>query len=356
MVTSEDRHPPPCPLPPRRERGYLNSYKYFPFIFLFFPCLWAAGEPNQTMMRVAAPVVDVRSEMKDAPPDTYVHDPLEETQLLFGEEVIVRELRGDWALVECVGQQEFTHKKRWEGYPGWVRVRALVAGTAPAGSKKGVVRRFWSDIFADPIRPSSRLIRIPFGSRIDILSMKNDWYEVACPDGRRGWIRQKDVSMDIDPESESHQRLMTRVWKNARRFIGVPYYWGGLSPYDRDYKTPMTGVDCSGLVHLCYRAAGATIPRDSHEQWMMSAPVIRSDLQRGDLIFLANADKPEKIIHVAMYVGGEFLIEGPGTGQNVRRVTFKKKFGRRLSSIKFGDTVADGKKIVYFGRPATDSR
>lgn len=327
------------------------------FVFLVSPCARASGESNPPMMRVAAPVVDVRSETKDAPPDTYFHDPLEETQLLFGEDVIVRETRGEWALVECVGQPEFTHKKKWEGYPGWVRVRDLAPETIPpAGAKQGVIRRFWADILSDPIRRSARLVRIPLGSRVDILSEKNGWALVACPDGRRGWVSRKDILLDGGTTPASRQDLPTLVWKNIRQFLGVPYYWGGLSPYGKDYKNATTGVDCSGLVHLSYRAAGVAIPRDSHEQWMKSVPLKRSQLRRGDLVFLANADKPEKIVHVAMYVGGEFLIEGPGTGMKVRRVTFKKKLGRRLSGIESGDTVAEGKKIVYFGRPIPDFR
>ena len=183
--------------------------------------------------------------------------------------------------------------------------------------------------------------------RIDFRGQRGNWYQVDIPSARRGWVRRTDV--DISGRPRPGGLLGAAVWKNIRRFVGVPYYWGGLSAYRRDYGSAVTGVDCSGLTHLAYRAAGLDIPRDSHEQWMNSEPVRRADLRRGDLIFLSNTEKPDKIVHVAMYAGGEFLIEGPGTGLNVRRITFKKKFGKRLSQIESGDRA--GEKIVRFGRP-----
>lgn len=195
-------------------------------------------------------------------------------------------------------------------------------------------------------------MKIPFGSRVDILREKGSWYEIAAGAGETGWIPRRDVLSDSQLALSSRQPGAA-VWKTARCFIGTPYFWGGLSPYARNYKSAVTGVDCSGLTHLSYRAAGIGIPRDSHEQWMRSRKLRRAELQRGDLVFLANAAKPEKVVHVMMYAGGEFLIEGPGTGLKVRRVTFKKKLGRRLARIDYGDQV--GEKIVYFGRPVLSS-
>lgn len=295
-------------------------------------------------MRVVVPVANLRSEPKDAAPDTYVHDPLQESQLLYGERVLVHDIKDDWALVEGVDQIEYTHKKKWEGYPGWIKIRVL--GKIETSGSRAVVRRAWAYMHANPNSISEKIIRVPFGSFIKILNEKENWCEVSAPSGR-AWMRRRDLAFESSPPAQAV--IQTRVWKNVRGFIGVPYYWGGLSPYHPKYKEAVTGVDCSGLTHLAYRAAGIEIPRDSHEQWMMSAPVKRADLKRGDLVFLANVEKPERVVHVAMYVGGDFLIEGPGTGLKVHRVTFRKKFGKRLGKMESGDTV--GKKVVYFGRP-----
>lgn len=316
--------------------------------FFFFSTPSSAGDGRpESLRRVIVPVLDLRSEPKDAP-DTYIHDPLQESQLLFGEKVRVHEIRGDWARVEGVGQKEFTHKKLWEGYPGWVRLAALEEGQPVVGARRAVVSRPWADIRSSEGGNSPRLMRAAFGSLVDVTAQKGSWYEILHQGGRRAWIRKRDVKL-TDASAARESPLGANVWKYARSFLGVPYYWGGLSPYDPNYSSAVTGVDCSGLTHLCYRAAGRTIPRDSHEQWMKSTPLRRAQLRRGDLVFLANAEKPDKVVHVAMYVGGEFMIEGPGTGLKVRRVTFKKKLGMRLAQIESGAAI--GSKVVYFGRP-----
>lgn len=298
-------------------------------------------------MRVVAPVADVRSEPRPAP-RAYVHDPLQETQLLFGEPVLVWEVDGEWARVTSPGQMEYSHHQRWEGYPGWVRLASLdKVSTTPA--TKAVVRRNWTPLYASRGAAASPILHLPLGSFVDIVNRSGDWCEIVFTDRRTAWIRSGDVR--LSSERVPKFLIGAEVWKNVRKFIGMPYYWGGLSPKwpgDTESLEAVTGVDCSGLMHLSYRLAGLEIPRDSHEQWMASKKIGRGDLRRGDFVFLANAAKPEKVVHVAMYVGGEFMIEGPGTGLAVRRVTFKKKLGKRLENLESGDRV--GEKIVYFGR------
>ena len=321
------------------------------FISIFILFLQTTASSSEAVepefSRVIVPVVDLRSETKDAPPDSYFHDPLEESQILFGEKVQVFESRGDWVRVEAVAQKEFTHVKAWQGYPGWVRQSALGVWPSTDPSARFVVRRSWASLYSSPSGSARKFMEIPFGSRIDVLSRKGNRVEIRYQDGRPAWMR----ASDLEPfdRKDSPNTIAIKVWRNAKSFIGVPYYWGGLSAYGAACRTATTGVDCSGLTHLAYRVAGVAIPRDSHEQWMKSIPLTRSQLRRGDLVFLANAAKPDKVSHVAMYVGGEFLIEGPGTGLKVHRVTFKKKLGRRLAQIESGDTV--GEKVVYFGRP-----
>jgi cell wall-associated NlpC family hydrolase len=91
----------------------------------------------------------------------------------------------------------------------------------------------------------------------------------------------------------------------ARRFLGVPYVWGGSSP---------SGFDCSGFTSYVYRnAAGVSIPRTSRAQAGFGQPVSRGDLQPGDLVFFGSP-----VHHVGIYVGGGMMIHSPRTGDVVK--------------------------------------
>jgi cell wall-associated NlpC family hydrolase len=100
--------------------------------------------------------------------------------------------------------------------------------------------------------------------------------------------------------------------KVAKRYLGVPYLWGGTSP---------SGFDCSGLVQYSYAQIGITLPRTSREQFHAGAyiPPDRLDLlEPGDLVFFGYNGDADQIHHVGMYVGSNDFIEAPATGEFVR--------------------------------------
>ena len=107
----------------------------------------------------------------------------------------------------------------------------------------------------------------------------------------------------------------------------------------------VTGVDCSGLVNLAYRAAGLDIPRDAHEQFLRARAV--KALQPADLIFLSERGNPRRIVHVMLYAGGGELIEGPGTGTIVRRVAIAERLGKPLDWLEPGAVVDS--QTLFFG-------
>lgn len=101
----------------------------------------------------------------------------------------------------------------------------------------------------------------------------------------------------------------------AESQLGVPYVWGG--------ETPGVGFDCSGLTQWAWAQAGVSIPRTSQAQeasvplvWTTSSgqPLDLSALAPGDLFFYYNLDGTGTVDHVAMYVGGDTLIQAPFTG------------------------------------------
>jgi len=89
--------------------------------------------------------------------------------------------------------------------------------------------------------------------------------------------------------------------------LGCPYVYGGTGPCHM-------GFDCSGLAQAAWASAGVQIPRDSYEQWAALPHVPVSSIEPGDLL-IYNGEG-----HVAMYVGGGYIIDAPQTGEDVEKI------------------------------------
>jgi len=111
------------------------------------------------------------------------------------------------------------------------------------------------------------------------------------------------------------------VVADARRYLGVPYAWGGTDP--------STGLDCSGLTQRVYGDLGIDLPRVSRDQANVGTPVSSlSDAQPGDLLFFGSP-----VHHVAIYEGDGMMIEAPHTGQSVKEIKVAD-FGEPVASIR----------------------
>jgi cell wall-associated NlpC family hydrolase len=107
------------------------------------------------------------------------------------------------------------------------------------------------------------------------------------------------------PGASAVQRLLGE----GLMYIGVPYRWGGVSP--------ITGMDCSGLVQLVFRnAVGINLPRTAIEQATQGNRVSLRDLKPGDLVFFNTIGR--NISHVGIYVGNGKFLNSPTTGKFVR--------------------------------------
>ena len=89
--------------------------------------------------------------------------------------------------------------------------------------------------------------------------------------------------------------------------LGCPYVYGGTGPC-------AAGFDCSGLVQAAWAAAGISIPRDTYEQWAALPHVSASSIEPGDLLYYNGEG------HVAMYVGGGYIIDAPSSPYSVEKI------------------------------------
>lgn len=97
------------------------------------------------------------------------------------------------------------------------------------------------------------------------------------------------------------------VVAEARKYLGVPYRWGGTDP--------ATGLDCSALVQKVYGDLGYDLPRVSYQQATAGRAVEGglANARPGDILAFNSP-----VDHVGIYIGDGKMIEAPRTGLNVR--------------------------------------
>lgn len=101
--------------------------------------------------------------------------------------------------------------------------------------------------------------------------------------------------------------LGARAVESARKYLGVPYVWGGESLDEG-------GLDCSGLVQRAYGDLGVPLARVAADQARQGTPVPSlAQARPGDLLAFN-----EPVTHIAIYVGDGKMIAAPKRGDVVK--------------------------------------
>ena len=214
------------------------------------------------------------------------------TQALIGQSVIAEGGQAEWLFVQT-----------WDTYRGWIgstNVRAVEDGSMPYASRGAVavIRELFVDILESPSERAAIITKATISAELEVANSQRDWVEVALPDGRAGFIRKHEARLvDKDVAQTIWLPDPSKLIETAGRFIGVPYLWGGASPF---------GLDCSGFVQLVHRVHGVTLLRDAALQAddPRGASVETNQLRAGYLVFFGDG----RVTHVGLALGSDRFI------------------------------------------------
>lgn len=222
------------------------------------------------------------------------------TQILMGNVVKVWKQATNWFLVQSA-----------DGYLTWLEKGTFVrrARTGIDAWNAGpllVVTTLEDCVLEHPEADSQSVSDVVIGDILEMTDDHGEWFRVELPDGRAGYLPKRAAASFADWKA-ARRATADGLEQTARRFLGRPYLWGGASP---------KGLDCSGLTKLVFFLNGMDLNRDASEQARQGREIPLdadlSQLRKGDLLFFgrrASPDRPERIVHVGMYLGDRMFIQ-----------------------------------------------
>ncbi|HLK61749.1 MAG TPA: C40 family peptidase [Chthonomonadaceae bacterium] len=172
---------------------------------------------------------------------------------------------------------------------------------------------------------TQRLTSVAPGTYLAIQQTSGDWCGVLMSDGSEGWVHRQNVHLldyqvvgsgnalpdfgsgGIAPRtgSEFFRSDPQSLLREAYKYLGVPYRWGGNTS---------DGIDCSGFVKNVYAANGYPLPRTAAEQMGVGMPVSMDQLQAGDRIYFGSNGHAS---HTGIYIGNGYFIHASSGNHSV---------------------------------------
>jgi len=247
-------------------------------------------------------------------------------QALLGTPVRLFKKLGDWYLCQTPNH-----------YLGWINEQDIVLLNSKEligyqKAEKVIYNKQFGFSYQLPDINSQVVSDLTLADILKVTGQKNDFLEIEYPDGRKAYVqKEKTISSD-----EWLNRIPTeeRVVAVAKKFMGIPYLWGGFSS-----KT----IDCSGFTSIIYLMNGLVLQRDASQQFLygenLGNKYDTKKMRPGDLLFFGSesGDK-SKITHVAMYIGNDEFIHASGrvkiNTMDSSQTHFLKEYPKRLAGAR----------------------
>ncbi len=197
-----------------------------------------------------------------------------------------------------------------DNYIGWVEGTTIDRATKAQFDRyqaktKLIFTKPYGFSYAKPDENAQTISDLTWGDMLAVKDTLANFYEVVYPDDRKAFVAKNDV-IHYQKWQQTTKTTEQSLVNTAQKMMGLPYLWGGTS---------WKGVDCSGFTRMIYQANGILLPRDASQQVFSGEEIAFEGLKAGDLLFFgekATDEKPEKIVHVGMWIGNNQFIHSSG--------------------------------------------
>lgn len=204
------------------------------------------------------------------------------------------------------------------------------------------------NIRKEPSTSSDKLMVVSVNTELKVIGQTGDWYKVntSLGDGyvskelvsdkkitvtNRGAVdRTGDKTNEGEEETTSasnsskknetnNTSSVSEIVSYAKKFLGVPYVYGGASS---------SGFDCSGFTMYVYKHFGISMAHGAQSQSKLGKKVsadktskssLLNNLKPGDLVFFLDYETMDEIGHCGIYIGdGNFIHASSGSGYCVK--------------------------------------
>jgi hypothetical protein len=233
------------------------------------------------------------------------------TQLLFGEQFTILETTEKWYRIRNQADQ----------YEGWIdRKMASDNNDNLKEDNSETILQIFTPLAQCRIENLNETIYLPAGSRFRHYDIVTGYSSI----GNNTYVMPTDTLMKLSKHPASGNLLLSI----AKSFLNAPYLWGGKSIF---------GIDCSGLVQLCYALCGIQLPRDASQQVQNGYTINSlSDSTTADLAFFEN--ESGKIVHVGILLDNQQIIHASGKVRidliDEQGIKLNNSYTHRLKIIK----------------------